>query len=56
MASKNIHHIKLNLTSTIKEAMRVIDTGGMKIAIIVDDQDHLIGVKPLADDYREEQW
>lgn len=44
MASKNIHHIKLNLTSTIKEAMRVIDTGGMKIAIIVDDQDHLIGI------------
>lgn len=44
MASKNIQHIKLNLTSTIKEAMRVIDTGGMKIAIIVDDQDHLIGI------------
>ena len=40
---KNIQKIKLTIDSTIKEALQVIDTGAMKIALVLDDEDHLLG-------------
>ncbi len=41
---KNIDPIKLHVHSTIKEAMQVIDKGAMKIAVVVDAHDRLIGI------------
>ncbi|KFL34222.1 MULTISPECIES: nucleotidyltransferase family protein [unclassified Sulfurospirillum] len=41
---QTIEHIKLTVSSTIKEAMQVIDTGAMKIAVVLDPHDHLIGI------------
>ncbi|MBU0633189.1 nucleotidyltransferase family protein [bacterium] len=40
---KQINNIKLTLTSTIKEALKIIDSGAMQIAIVVDKEDRLIG-------------
>lgn len=40
---KTIDFIKLAPTSTVKEALRVIDTGAMKIALIVDNANRLFG-------------
>ena len=39
----SISHIKLTPSSTIKEALKIIDSGAMQIALIVDETDHLIG-------------
>lgn len=41
---KSIEKIKLSINSTIKDAMIAIDIGAMKIAVVVDDNDKLIGV------------
>ena len=38
-----IQQIKLSLSSTIREAMQAIDRGAIKIALVVDGQDRLIG-------------
>lgn len=38
-----ITHIKLRPCSTIKEALKIIDSGAMQIAIVVDENDTLIG-------------
>ncbi|HBB91100.1 MAG TPA: alcohol dehydrogenase, partial [Bacteroidales bacterium] len=38
-----ISEIKLPPTSSIREALRVIDKGAMKIALVVDPSDRLIG-------------
>lgn len=40
---KNIDNIKLKTTSTIREALKIIDSGAMKIAIVVDNKDVLLG-------------
>ena len=40
---KNIENIKLTVNSTIKEALQVIDSGAVKFAIVVDEDDKLIG-------------
>ncbi len=40
---KNINNIKLKPTSTIREALKIIDSGAMKIAIVVDNKDVLLG-------------
>ncbi|WWW11952.1 nucleotidyltransferase family protein [Arcobacter cryaerophilus gv. pseudocryaerophilus] len=40
---ENIENIKLKETSTIKEALEIIDKGSMQIALVVDDNDRLIG-------------
>ena len=40
---KNIQNIKLNINSTIKEALKIIDGGEMQIALIVDENDMLLG-------------
>ena len=40
---KSIENITLNLSSTIKEAMKIIGDGAMKIAIIVDQKGNLCG-------------
>ena len=40
---KNIDTLKLSPASTIKEALRVIDAGAMKIALVLDDEGHLLG-------------
>ncbi len=40
---KLLSDIKLSNTSTIKEALSIIDKGSMQIAIVVDDDDKLIG-------------
>jgi len=40
---KSIEHIKLTSTSTIKEALKIIDNGAMQIAIVVDEHDRLVG-------------
>lgn len=39
----SISTIKLSPSSTIKEALKIIDSGAMQIAIVVDAQDRLIG-------------
>lgn len=39
----SITHIKLMPCSTIKEALKIIDSGAMQIAIVVDENDKLIG-------------
>ncbi|MDQ1339860.1 MAG: hypothetical protein QG567_1015 [Campylobacterota bacterium] len=40
---KNIQNIKLNINSTIKEALQIIDSGAMQIALVVDEHDKLLG-------------
>ena len=40
---KNIENIKLKQNTTIKEALRIIDSGAMQIALVVDDNDKLLG-------------
>lgn len=40
---KPVQNIKLTLESTIRQALKIIDSGGMQIAIIVDRDDRLIG-------------
>lgn len=40
---KAIKNIKLLKSSTIKEALKIIDSGAMQIAIVVDENDTLIG-------------
>lgn len=40
---RNIQNIKLNKNSTIKEALKIIDSGAMQIALVVEDNDKLIG-------------
>jgi len=40
---KNYKNILLSPTSTIKEALQVIDSGAMKIALVVDDNEKLLG-------------
>jgi len=40
---KDIHKIKLRVGSSIKEALQVIDAGAMKIALVLDDVNHLVG-------------
>ena len=40
---KNIKNIKLKQNATIKEALGIIDSGAMQIALVVDDNDKLIG-------------
>ncbi len=39
----NIEKVKLTISSTIKEALMIIDSGAIKIAIVVDDKDILLG-------------
>ena len=40
---KNINKIKLSESASIKEALKVISEGAIKLAIVVDDNDRLIG-------------
>ena len=40
---KNIENIKLRQNATIKEALGIIDSGAMQIALVVDDNDKLLG-------------
>lgn len=40
---KPYENIKLSLDSTIKEALKIIDSGAMKIALVVDSNNRLIG-------------
>jgi len=40
---KNIENIKLHINSTIKQALEIIDKAAMQIAIIVDEDDKLLG-------------
>lgn len=40
---KDIQKIKLTVSSTIKEALQIIDLGAVKFAIVVDKDDKLIG-------------
>jgi len=40
---KNIDKIKVTPSSSIKEALKIIDTGAIKIALVVDNEDKLVG-------------
>ena len=40
---KNIEQIKILATSTIEKALRVIDSGAVKIALVVDSDKKLLG-------------
>ena len=40
---KDIQKLKLKINSTIKEALQIIDLGAVKFAIVVDNEDKLIG-------------
>ena len=40
---RNIENIKLKPNATIKEALILIDKGSMQIALIVDENDKLLG-------------
>jgi len=40
---KSIENIKLTTTSSIREALKIIDNGAIQIAIVVDENDCLIG-------------
>ena len=40
---KNYKEILLNPTSTIKEALQIIDSGAMRIALVVDSDENLLG-------------
>lgn len=40
---KNIDNLKLNINSTIKEALQIIDNGALQIALVVDENNKLLG-------------
>ncbi len=40
---RKVDTIKLYVSSTIKEALKVIDSGAMQIALVIDDDDRLLG-------------
>jgi len=40
---KNIENVKLHINSTIKQALEIIDKAAMQIALIVDENDKLLG-------------
>lgn len=40
---KNYKNVTLHPNSTIKEALRIIDSGAMKLAIILDENEKLVG-------------
>jgi len=40
---KNYKNILLKPTSRLKEALKVIDSGAMQIALVLDDKEHLLG-------------
>ena len=40
---KSFESIRLAINSTIKDALKIIDTGGMQIALVLDDENKLIG-------------
>jgi len=40
---QSVENIKLTPFSTIREALKIIDSGAMRIAIVVDENDRLIG-------------
>ncbi|AFV98018.1 hypothetical protein B649_08530 [Candidatus Sulfuricurvum sp. RIFRC-1] len=40
---KSVDNIKITSLSTIREALKIIDTGAMQIAIVVDENDRLVG-------------
>jgi NDP-sugar pyrophosphorylase family protein len=40
---KNIENIKLKYNALIKEALQIIDSGALQIALVVDENDRLIG-------------
>jgi len=40
---KNIESIKLTVNSTIRDALSIIDTGAVKIALVVENENKLIG-------------
>lgn len=40
---KDINKIKLTINATIKEALQIIDNGAVKFAIVVNDEDKLLG-------------
>jgi dTDP-glucose pyrophosphorylase len=40
---KNIQNIKLTINATIKEALQIIDSGAMQIALVVNENDKLLG-------------
>lgn len=40
---KNIQNIKLTINATIKESLQIIDGGAMQIALVVDENDKLLG-------------
>jgi dTDP-glucose pyrophosphorylase len=40
---RNIEKIKLTINSTIKDALQIINTGAMKIALVLDEENHLLG-------------
>ena len=39
----NINDIKLSTFSTIREALKIIDSGAIRIALVVDEEDRLLG-------------
>ena len=40
---KSFENIRLSPQSTIKEALKIIDSGAMKIALVLDDENKLVG-------------
>ncbi len=40
---KTIENIKLTVASTIRQALKIIDSGAMKIALVLNDENKLIG-------------
>lgn len=40
---KNFEKVKLAIDSTIKEALQIIDSGALKIALVMDDENRLLG-------------
>lgn len=40
---KSVENIKITSLSTIREALKIIDSGAMQIAIVVDENDRLVG-------------
>ena len=40
---KNYKNLLLSESSTIKEALKIIDSGAMKIGVVVDENEKLVG-------------